>query len=181
MGSRRHSSSSSIPYGSVFTDRPEFHLFQLVVLGAVGVAGWLVVIWRPMALSPFVVLAPLPLLGAVVVTAFVSAFPSLSWPAAWQTAAYAGIFWLLPSRPATRSGAAHSRRHRHRREPSMISYVVAVLIEWRRGWRLGLPDHIGADAAIERRWAGPHPDLAGRSRGARDTGRRRGALGPRRA
>ena len=129
-----------VPNGLVFTGTSAVHLFQLAALGAAGAAGWIVVIWRPAALSPFVVLAPLPLLAAVVATALVSSYPSLNWPAAWQSMAYAGIFWLL----------ARQASHPVGRRALIVviaivvavawwSFVMAVLPEWRRWLALGLP------------------------------------------
>jgi O-antigen ligase len=129
-----------LPFGRVYQGLLWLHEVHLLVLAVVGAAGWVAVIWRPSRLSPFLLLAPLPLFAAVVVTAFVSPYPSLSWPAAWQTAAYAGIFWLLAlqaSHPAGRRSLV-----------AVIglvvavvaaSYFAAVLVEWRRLLRLGFP------------------------------------------
>ena len=129
-----------LPFGFIYTGSPPVHLFQLVVLGAVGAVGWIAVVWRPSALSPILVLAPFPLLAAVVVTALVSPYPSLSWPAAWQTAAYTGVFWLLTlqaSHPVGRPnllaviGIVVSL--------ALVSFFIAVLIDWREWLSLGFP------------------------------------------
>src|SRR4051812_44842699 len=127
-----------VAYGRVYHPALWLHEIHLFALAALGAAGWIAVIWRPSSLSPFLILAPLPLFAAVVVTAFLSPYPSLSWPAAWQTAAYAGIFWLLAiqaSDPAGRRaliaviGIVMTL--------ALVSYFAAVFLEWRRLLRLG--------------------------------------------
>src|SRR5262249_11118323 len=80
--------------GALYQEQLWLREVHLLVLAVVGAAGWIGVIWRPTRLAPFLLLAPLPLVAAVFLTAFVSPYPSLSWPAAWQTAGYTGIFWL---------------------------------------------------------------------------------------
>src|SRR4051812_44233631 len=129
-----------VAYGRVYHPALWLHEIHLFALAALGAAGWIAVIWRPSSLSPFLILAPLPLFAAVVVTAFVSPYPSLSWPAAWQTAAYAGIFWLLALQ------ASHPAGRRQLLAVigivvtlALASYFAAVLVEWRRLVRLGFP------------------------------------------
>src|SRR4051794_39442478 len=84
-----------LPFGFVFTGTLGLHQFQMIVLSVVGAVGWGAVLARPTVLSRWLVLAPLPLLAALVVTALVSTHPSVSWPATWVTAAYAGVFLLF--------------------------------------------------------------------------------------
>src|SRR3954454_20823695 len=118
--------------GFVYTPTLWLHQLHLLGLAVAGAAGWLAIIWRPSSLSRFLVLAPLPLLGALVLTAFTSSFPSLSWPAAWQMAAYAGIFWLFTLQANNPAG-------RQRLvaviaigvTAALIPYLVSVAIEWR--------------------------------------------------
>ena len=127
-----------LPYGRVYQGVLWLHELHLLVLAAAGAAGWIAVMWRPSSLPRFLLLAPLPLFAAVVVTAFVSPYPSLSWPAAWQTAAYAGIFWLLALQ------ASHPAGRRYLVTVigivvtlALASYFAAVLVEWRRLLHLG--------------------------------------------
>jgi O-antigen ligase len=129
-----------LPFGFVFTGTPGLHQFQLLVLGVAGAAGWIAVIWRPSALSQYLVLAPIPLLAALVVTAFISPYPSLSWPATWVTAAYTGIFWLLALQ------ASHPTGRRNLLAVismvvilALISFFAAVLLEWKDWLSLGFP------------------------------------------
>ena len=129
-----------LPFGFVFTGTPGFHQFQMLVVGLVGALGWIAVIWRPTALPQSLILAPLPLLAALVVTAFVSPYPSLSWPATWQTAAYAGVFWLLALQ------ASHLVGRRNLLAVigivvtlGLISFLLLVLLEWRDWLSLGFP------------------------------------------
>ena len=129
-----------LPYGRVYQPTLWLHQLHLLILATVGLVGWLAVMWRPSSLSPFLILAPLPLFAAVVVTAFVSPYPILSWPAAWQTAAYAGIFWLLALQ------ASHGAGRRYLLwvigivvAVALVSYFAAVLVEWWRLLRLGFP------------------------------------------
>ena len=129
-----------LPFGRLYQADLRLHEVHMLVLAVLGAAGWIAVIWRPSRLSRFLLLAPLPLFAAVVVTAFVSPYPSLSWPAAWQTAAYAGIFWLLALQ------ASHPAGRRYLVAVigivvavAIASYFGAVLVEWRRLLRLGFP------------------------------------------
>ena len=68
---------------------------HLVILGGLGLVGWLAILSRPSRLPAVLVLAPMPLLGALAITTLTSAYPSLGWSATWQCAAYIGIAWLL--------------------------------------------------------------------------------------
>ncbi len=92
-------------FGFVFAGNPDLHALQMLALAGLGLAGWIWVIRRPSDLPWFVTLAPLPLLVASLVTSIASSYPSLSWSATWQTAMYAGIFWLLALQ-ASRPGRA---------------------------------------------------------------------------
>ena len=129
-----------LPFGLVFTGNQGLHEFQMLVLGAAGVCGWIAVVWRPTALPANLVLAPFPLLATLVLSAAMSRFPSLSWSATWQTAAYAGIFWLLAMQ------ASHPRGR-----PNLVaviwlvvaltlaSYLFSVLLGWIDWIGLGFP------------------------------------------
>jgi O-antigen ligase len=129
-----------LPFGRLYQGALWLHELHVLVLAAAGAAGWIAVMRRPSSLSPFLLLAPLPLFAAVVVTAFVSPYPSLSWPAAWQTAAYAGIFWLLALQ------ASHPTGRRQLVTVigivvtlALASFFAAVLVEWWHWLRLGFP------------------------------------------
>ena len=129
-----------LPYGRVYQGEVWLREVQALVLAVVGAAGWIAVMWRPSRLSPLLLLAPLPLFAAVVVTAFASPYPSLSWPAAWLTAAYAGVFWLLAIQASHPAG----RRYLVAVVGIVVtvvlaSYFAAVLVEWRRLLLLGFP------------------------------------------
>src|SRR5262245_8765080 len=128
-----------LPFGRVYQPSLALHQLHLVVLAVIGAAGWIAVLWRPSRLSRYLLLAPLPLFAGVVIAAIVSPFPSLSWPATWQTAAYAGIFWLLAvqaSHPVGRRaivaviGIVVA--------VTLASYFLTVLIEWRTWFSLDL-------------------------------------------
>ena len=94
-----------LPFGLLFTGTLLFHRLHLIAIGVVGTIGWVSAIRRPAALSWMVVAAPLPLFVAAVLTALASPYPSLSWTAVWQIAAYAGIFWLLAIQASDQSAA----------------------------------------------------------------------------
>lgn len=132
--------SMLLPFGLVFTGTPLLHQFQMLVLGLAGGFGWFAVVWRPARLPLPLVLAPLPLLAAMVVTSSTSPYPSLSWPATWQTAAYAGVFWLLAVQ------ASHPMGRRNLLAVigivvvlAIASFLVAVLFQWRDWLGLGFP------------------------------------------
>lgn len=146
-----------LPFGWVFTGDPTLHHAQILALGLGGVLGWVALVRRPTALPLPLVLAPLPLLMVMIFTAFLSPYPSLSWPATWQTAAYAGVFWLLARQASHPTG---------RRDLLVVigivvtgaiaSYLLAVAIEWREWLRLGFsvtslplrPANVGGLAGI---------------------------------
>jgi O-antigen ligase len=129
-----------LPFGFVFTGSLAVHGFQLLVLAVGGATGWLLVMWRPTTLHPALIVAPLALLAAVVITAFNSPYPSLSWPAVWQTAAYAGVFWLLAFQ------ASHPVGRRNLLAVigmvvtlALISFLLEVVMAWREWLSLDFP------------------------------------------
>lgn len=94
-----------LTWGLTFTGSIPLHRIQLVILAVLGGIGWLVILTRPSRLPALLVAAPLPLLAALTLTSLASPYPSLSWFATWQCAAYVGIGWLLAmqaSHPAGR-------------------------------------------------------------------------------
>ncbi len=129
-----------LPFGFVFTTSLPIHQLQMVLSAAVGGIGWLAVLRRPSALPWPVVLAPLPLLGAMAITSIASAYPTLSWMATWQVAAYIGAFWLLALQ------ASHPAGRRNLLGAIGIvvllvlsSYILAVAMAWRSWLELGFP------------------------------------------
>ena len=129
-----------LPLGGVFTYSPAFHVFQMLALAVVGGAGWVAVLWRPTRLPRALVLAPIPMLAALVVTAIASPYPSLSWPATWVTAAFAGVFWLFAFQ------ASHEAGRRNLLAVIAIvvilaigGYLLSVAGAWREWLTLGLP------------------------------------------
>jgi len=129
-----------LPFGFVFTGTLQLHELQLLAIGLLGAAGWIRVVWRPSDLPWSVVVAPLPLFVVAAITALTSPYPSLSWTAAWQTAAYIGIFWLL---------AVQASRPAGRRDllevvtivliMAIAAYLIAVAMAWREWLAFGFP------------------------------------------
>lgn len=129
-----------LPFGFVFTGTLAFHQAQLVVIGLAGAAGWLAILWRPTRLASVLVLAPIPLLAAMVASALTSPYPSLSWPATWQTTAYAGLFFLLALQ------ASHPVGRRNLLAVigivvilALTSFLVPVVAAWLDWLRMGFP------------------------------------------
>jgi O-antigen ligase len=84
-----------LTWGNSFTGSLLLHRTQVAILAVLGGAGWVIILARPSRLPMLVVLAPLPLLASLALTSVPSPYPSLSWFATWQCAAYIGIGWLL--------------------------------------------------------------------------------------
>ena len=84
-----------LTWGNTFTEFTDIHQSQLLILGVLGGIGWLAVLRRPSSIQTLLIVAPLPVLGSLAVTSIFGAYPSLSWFATWQCAAYVGIAWLL--------------------------------------------------------------------------------------
>jgi O-antigen ligase len=84
-----------LTWGNSFTGSIPLHRAQLAILAVLGGIGWLAILQRPSRLPTLLIIAPLPLLASLVITSIASAYPSLSWFATWQCAAYVGIAWLL--------------------------------------------------------------------------------------
>ncbi len=127
-----------LPFGYVFTVALAVHQFQLVLLAIGGGIGWLVVLRRPFRLPWPVVLAPLPLLGAMAISSIASSYPSLAWTATWQVAAYTGIFWLL----AIQASHPDGRRNLIGVIAMVVilvtaSFALAVAMAWRDWLDLG--------------------------------------------
>ena len=109
-----------LTWGNSFTGSVELHRIQLGVLAFLGAIGWLAILRRPSRLPIVLIVAPLPLLGSLALTAATSAYPGLGWYATWQCAAYAGIAWLL----AVQAGHPIGRRNLI----ASMGIVVAVVI-----------------------------------------------------
>ena len=69
-------------------------------------------------------LAPLPLLASLAITTLPSGYPSLSWYATWQCAAYIGIAWLL----AMQVGHPDGRRSLVAAMGMIVGTVVGVYL-----------------------------------------------------
>jgi hypothetical protein len=129
-----------LTFGNTFSGATWLHRVHLAMLGVAGLAGWTVVLLRPNRLSPLVLLAPLPVLVSLTLTSIPSGYPSLSWYAVWQCAAYIGVFWLLAMQASHRAG----RRNLVVSMSIVAGFVVAVyLIECAEAWltwlSLGFP------------------------------------------
>jgi O-antigen ligase len=129
-----------LPFGFVFTASLPVHQLQMAVLAIAGGIGWVAVLRRPTSLPLIVIVAPVPLLVASAFTSVVSPYPTLSWPATWQVAAYSGIFWLLALQ------ASHPMGRRNLIGAIglvvflvLLSYVLAVAMAWRSWLELGFP------------------------------------------
>ena len=129
-----------LPFGFVFTASLPVHQLQMAVLAIAGGIGWVAVLRRPTSLPMIVILAPVPFLVTMAVTSIVSPYPTLSWPATWQVAAYSGIFWLLALQ------ASHPMGRRNLIGAIglvfflvLLSFVLAVALAWRSWLELGFP------------------------------------------
>jgi hypothetical protein len=127
-----------LPFGYEFTISLGVHRFQLILLAIVGGIGWLAVLRWPYRLPWQVLLAPLPLLGAMAISSIASSYPSLGWSATWQVAAYIGIFWMLALQ------ASHPDGRRNLIGVIAIvlvlvtvSFALAVAMAWRDWLELG--------------------------------------------
>src|SRR4051812_8122919 len=74
----------TLTFGNTFDSPPAFHRVNLLILSVLGGIGWLLVVSRPYRLPRILILAPLPILAALVVTALPSPYPSIGWYAVWQ-------------------------------------------------------------------------------------------------
>ncbi len=121
-------------------DTPLFRQAQLGIASLLGAIGWLVVLVRPRALPGLLVLAPLPLLGSLVLTSVTNAYPSLSWHVVWQCASLTGILWLL----CLQAGHPVGRRNLVAAMGIVAAlvttaYLATVLLAWREWLALGFP------------------------------------------
>jgi O-antigen ligase len=129
-----------LPFGFVFTGSLRIHQFQVVLLGIVGAVGWAAMLRRPSSLPWPIALAPLPLLVTMGIASLVSAYPTLSWMATWEVAAYTGVFWLLAKQASHRVG----RRNLVVAIGMVVilvllSFAIAVATSWRSWVGLGFP------------------------------------------
>ena len=129
-----------LTWGNSFTDSLALHRVQLAILAILGTIGWVVMLQRPSRLPTLLIVAPLPLLTSLAVTSIWGAYPSLSWYATWQCAAYIGIAWLLAIQ------ASHPTGRRNLVAAMGIvgvlvaaAYLVEVALAWVEWLRLGFP------------------------------------------
>ncbi|MEO8437876.1 MAG: O-antigen ligase family protein, partial [Chloroflexota bacterium] len=93
-----------LTWGNSFTASIGLHRIQLAILAILGGIGWLAILQRPGRLPVLLIAAPLPILASLALTSIGSAYPSLSWFATWQCAAYVGIAWLVAIQASDRIG-----------------------------------------------------------------------------
>ena len=130
----------SLAFGNTFDSTPEVHRVNLLILGSLGGLGWLTVATRPSRLPTILVVAPLPVLAALVLTALLSAYPSLSWYAVWHCAAYIGIAWLLEMQAIHPTGRRNLMAVMALVATVVIGvYLVYVAASWAEWLSLGFP------------------------------------------
>lgn len=129
-----------LTWGNTFTGSIPLHRMQLIILAVLGGIGWLAILTRPSRLPTLLIVAPLPLLAALTFTSVWSAYPSLSWFATWQCAAYIGIAWLLAMQ------ASHPTGRRNLVAAIGIvativtaAYLLEVAFAWAEWFGLGFP------------------------------------------
>lgn len=129
-----------LTWGNSFTGSIALHRVQLGILAVLGGIGWLAILQRPGRLPTLLVVAPLPLLASLAITSVWSAYPSLSWFATWQCAAYVGIAWLL----AMQAGHPVGRRNLVAALGIVVTvfigvYLAQVVLAWAEWLSLGFP------------------------------------------
>ena len=129
-----------LTWGNTFTGSIPLHRVQIGILGILGGIGWLVILRRPGRLPTLLVVAPLPILASLAVTSLFSAYPSLSWFATWQCAAYVGIAWLL----AIQAQHPVGRRNLVAAMGIVVTVVIGVYLAevafaWVEWLKLGFP------------------------------------------
>jgi O-antigen ligase len=129
-----------LTWGNSFTGSIGLHRAQLGILALLGAIGWVAILQRPGRLPMLLVAAPLALLASLAITSLGSAYPSLSWFATWQCAAYVGIAWLLAIQAQHPAG----RRNLVAAMGIVVTLVVGVYLAvvafaWAEWLTLGFP------------------------------------------